>query len=103
MAPVGRFFVADFQHLHPIHGQGLKRCPTGSSQANNAYILPTEVIRPPLAARMENRYHLMRIRVRRSQTRRLAQRTCNTGQCKILLRSFAAGGNRDNMVDVEGG
>jgi hypothetical protein len=100
---VGRFLVADFQHLHPIHGQSFKRCPPGSSQANNPYTFPTEVIYPPLASWMEDRHHLARIRVRRDQTCRLAQRTRNTSQCKIVIRGFAADGDGDDMIDMEGG
>ncbi len=96
-------FLPDSLGHRAVQLQRRYRGAPGRTEANDAASVPAEVQSPRIAAGIEQRRVPAGLRVRRCLPRAFAQRTRHARQRKIIHGGFAAGIDRDHMVNVKDG
>src|SRR5437763_12097114 len=103
MPAARQFFVADRQDRWPVHSEGGNRRASSRGQADRNNVVPTEVRRPVLAARMKELHNASRLRIPGGSARFLSKRTRDACKRQIVERGSPANHFRHDMVYVEGG
>lgn len=102
MPASGALLLADGDDQGPVHRQCLNGRAAGCGAAQQARALPTEVVVPQVAPRVEEGDAITTGRVDGSLPRGLTQRARNAGEGEIVGGVRPASVHRHDMVDVKG-
>jgi len=98
---VFHLFASNGQDQGTVHSQRYNGRSTRGRQANHGSALPSKMIGPTLASRMEERHPATSRRINRRPASFLAQRTGYAGESQIVRGGRAAAASWNDMVDVE--